>query len=210
MNKTGDVPQFWEEKYQSGKAYWDLGGPTPVFEELAAGLNNGRVCIIGSGRGYDAIVFAKRGLEVTIVDFAPSAIEAAEREARKAGVTIIARQMDLFYLPGEYSDEFDYVIEQTCFCAIDPGRRREYENVVWRILKTGGKLIGLWFPIDKNHSSEGPPWSVSVAEIKRLFGKRWELEREEFPELSIKPRKGREKLMIFRKLPSLDHFPDWS
>ncbi len=201
-----DNPQTWEEKYQTGRAYWDLGGPTPVFERLVTDLRSGRVCIIGSGRGYDAVVFAKRGFEVTVVDFAPSAIEAAQEEARKAGVAIDARQMDLFDLPETCSGEFDYVLEQTCFCAIDPKRRREYEEVVWEILKPGGRLIGLWFPLDRMYLSEGPPWSMSVTEIKSLFDERWQLEREEYPELSIKPRRGREKLMIFRKLPLSDHF----
>ena len=33
---------------------------------------------------------------------------------------------------------FDYVIEQTCFCAIDPKRREQYERLVYHILNSNG------------------------------------------------------------------------
>jgi hypothetical protein len=71
--------------------------------------------------------------------------------------------------------------------------------MVYDILKPGGRIIGLWFPLDKKLDEEGPSWGTTVVEVKRIFGKRWTVEREEWPALSIEPRKGREKLIIFKK-----------
>ena len=68
------------------------------------------------------------------------------------------------------------------------------------MLKTNGKLIGLWFPLDKDINDGGPPYGTTVEEVKSLFRKRWMLECEEFPKESIKARKSREKLIIFKKL----------
>lgn len=61
------------------------------------------------------------------------------------------------------------------------------------------KLIGLWFPLDKSPDEDGPPWGTTIEEVKSIFKHNWKIEKEEFPELSIEPRIGREKLIIFKK-----------
>jgi SAM-dependent methyltransferase len=199
LNNKEDHPQFWEDFYLADDASWDLYGPTPVFANLADDLSLGNVCIIGSGKGYDAVMFAGKGFNVTAIDFAPSAVAAVNHLAEKSSVTVKVLQEDIFNLPANYPEAFDYVIEQTCFCAIHPSRRQEYERMVHDILKPGGRIIGLWFPLDKELDEEGPAWGTTVEEVKRIFGKRWTVEREEWPALSIEPRKGREKLIIFKK-----------
>jgi hypothetical protein len=70
---------------------------------------------------------------------------------------------------------------------------------VKKILKQEGKLIGLWFPLDKTIKEGGPPWGTTVDEVESIFNKGWIMEREEFPDLSIKSRNRREKMIIFRK-----------
>jgi len=78
--------------------------------------------------------------------------------------------------------------------------RNNYEQLVSNLLVKDGLLIGLWFPLDKDISEGGPPWATSISEVKDLFSARWEVEREEFSPLSVKPRKDREKLIVFRKV----------
>ena len=68
------------------------------------------------------------------------------------------------------------------------------------ILRSGGHLVGLWFPLDKDLNEGGPPYGTNIDEVKSIFHPNWEIMREEFPEHSIKPRKGREKLIIFKKV----------
>ena len=194
-----DDTQFWEDIYLDDDAGWDLGGVTPVFDDIADQLSRGKVCIVGCGKGYDAVMFAQKGFEVTAVDFAPSAVIALETISNKENVNIQILQSDIFALTPEYDSVFDYVIEQTCFCAVNPQRRQDYERLVYKILKPGGKLIGLWFPLDKTIEDEGPPWGITIDEVKSIFKNGWIIEREEFPEISIQPRKNREKLIIFGK-----------
>ena len=192
-------PQFWEDIYLEDDAGWDLGESTPVFDKISDALPLGKVCIIGCGRGYDAVMFSQKGFEVTAIDFAPSAISTLQSLASGAGVMINIVETDIFLLTSQFSCEFDYVIEQTCFCAINPSRREEYEQLVKTIIKPNGKLIGLWFPLDKPMDDGGPPWGTTISEVKSIFYDGWKIEKEEFPELSISPRKNREKLIIFKR-----------
>jgi len=198
MNEV-DHSQFWEDIYLENDTGWDLKGVTPVFDSISNELIKGKVCIVGCGRGYDAIMFAKKGFDVTAVDFAPTPIFELNKLAIQKSVTINTVQDDIFSLVGQYPDTFDYVIEQTCFCAIHPNRRKEYEKLVRSILKLGGKLVGLWYPLDKSQEEGGPPWGTTIDEVKSTFNSGWEIEKEEFPSQSVQPRKGREKLIIFKK-----------
>jgi len=198
MNEV-DHSHFWEDIYLENDTGWDLKGVTPVFDSISNELIQGKVCIVGCGRGYDAIMFAKKGFNVTAVDFAPTPISELNKLAIEKSVTITTVQDDIFSLVEKFPDTFDYVIEQTCFCAIHPNRRKEYEILVKTILKPGGKLVGLWFPLDKSQEEGGPPWGTTIDEVKSTFNSGWKIEKEEFPLQSVEPRKGREKLIIFKK-----------
>ena len=194
-----DQIQFWEDRYLQDAAGWDLGGATPVFDSMADELKPGKLCVIGCGRGHDVIMFAKKGFKVTAVDFAPSAISSVRDLAAGSNVNVQTVHSDIFDLDNEFTNGFDYILEQTCFCAINPAHRSKYEALVKRLLIPEGLLIGLWFPLDKTLQDGGPPWGTTISEVKALFNLNWSIEKEEFPQLSIRPRKGREKLIIFRK-----------
>ena len=43
---------------------------------------------------------------------------------------------------------------------------------------------------------------MKIEEVKSTFDSGWEIKKEEFSEHSIKPRKGREKLVVFKKIGS--------
>ena len=195
-----NIPQFWEDLYQTDDDKWDLKDSTPIFKKLANELSLGDLCIIGCGRGYDAIEFAKKGFKVTAIDFAPYAISSLMEMSKIEDVDLKIIQKNIFDLLPDLLNSFDYVIEQTCFCAIHPSRRKDYEIIVRGILKTGGHLVGLWFPLDKDLAEEGPPYGTSIDEVKSIFDSGWEITKEEFSEYSIKPRKGREKLVVFKKV----------
>jgi hypothetical protein len=194
-----NTAEFWEACYESEMDGWDIGGPTPVFERLATEVPKGRICVIGCGRGYDAVTFAKAGFEVTAIDFAQTAVLASRENARKQEVEMTVLREDFFDLPDELHDQFDYVLEYTCFCAISPERRFEYDRVIWQLLKPKGKLLGLFFPLDKDVDEGGPPWGVNISELHALFGLHWNLESEEMPKESIEPRADREVMMIWKK-----------
>lgn len=199
MTDNVNLPKKWEADYARGTDGWDLGGPTPVFRRLLANgqFAPGRAIVLGAGRGHDAREFARHGFEVTAVDFTTYAVQEMGRLVQPdAPVEIL--QADIFALPDSLDETFDYVLEYTCFCAIDPTRRADYADLVARLLKPGGVYIDLAFPLDRRKG--GPPFAVSTPEILTLFGSRgFELVAREIPPDSAIQRRGLEELFIFQK-----------
>lgn len=198
---TSDVnqPAKWQADYERGTDGWDLGESTPAFKRLATGkqLPPGRMIVLGAGRGHDAREFARHGFQVTAVDFAPHVVAEMRRLADPlAPIEIL--QHDIFRLPPTFNGVFDYVLEYTCFCAIDPKRRRDYADLVARLLKPGGLLIDLAFPLDEHKG--GPPFAVSSPELLTLFPAHgFSLLSREVPPDSVPRRRGLEELFIFRR-----------
>jgi SAM-dependent methyltransferase len=199
---TNDVnsARKWEVDYERKTDGWDLGGPTPVFKRLLLDgkLVPGRMIVPCAGRGHDAREFARHGFQVTAIDFASNAVREMERLAEpEAPVEIL--QHDLFNLPHEFDHSFDYLLEYTCYCAIDPNRRLEYADLVARLLKPNGIYIDLAFPLDGRKG--GPPFAVSATEILERFRERgFKLISRETPAASVSPRRGVEELFIFQKV----------
>jgi SAM-dependent methyltransferase len=199
MSMDVNSPDKWDANYEQGTDGWDLGRPTPVFQRLlrSGRLSPGRMIVLGAGRGHDAREFARRGFQVTAVDFSSEAVREMHRLASpEAPVEIL--QHDIFTLPDALNHSFDYVLEYTCFCAIDPGRRAEYADLVNRLLKPGGMYIDLAFPLDGRKG--GPPFAVSAAEVLDLFrGRGFQLLSREKPVDSISARRNAEELLLFQK-----------
>ena len=199
MTQDVNLPEKWEADYRAQTDGWDLAGPTPVLKRLADSgrFPPGRMLVPCAGRGHDAREFARHRFDVTAIDFSAYAVQEMERLADpQAPVHII--QQDMFQLPHEWDGSFDYVLQYTCFCAIDPKRREDYAELIGRLLKPGGTYIDLAFPLDGRPG--GPPYAVSEAEIAALFERRgFKLLLEEKPEDSVSPRRGAEKLLVFRR-----------
>jgi SAM-dependent methyltransferase len=200
MTLDVNLPDKWEADYRRKTDGWDLSGPTPALRRLAASgrFAPGRMLVPCAGRGHDAREFARHGFDVTAVDFSAYAVREMKRLSDPdAPVEIL--QQDMFSLPRMFDGAFDYVLQYTCFCAIDPQRRGDYADLVARVLKPGGHYIDLAFPLDGRGG--GPPFAVSVEDIVALFASRgFELVSRETLEDSVAPRRNAEELLVLRKL----------
>jgi SAM-dependent methyltransferase len=199
MINNVNLPDKWDADYERRTDGWDLGGPTPVFKRLVASgqFTPGHMIVLGAGRGHDAREFARHGFKVTAVDFASHAVEEMHRLADPTSPVEVL-QKDIFELPHEWNNSFDYLLEYTCFCAIDPGRRAEYADLVKRLLKPDGLYIDLAFPLDGR--AGGPPFAVKESEVMELFDQRgFQLLSREKPVESVSPRRHAEELFIFKK-----------
>ena len=191
--------EFWEGLYASGGDGWELGGPAPPLVDFVTTTPppRGRVAVPGAGRGHDARFLAARGYDVTAIDFSTAALTAARALARRDGVDVTFEQRDIFTLAQSHGRAFDGVWEYTCYCAIDPRRRREYVDVLRAIVRPGGWLLGCFFPL--RAQTAGPPFKVSMSEIRRVLAPAFRIERAFPPLRSVRGRQGREWMVLARR-----------
>ncbi|WP_420629317.1 methyltransferase domain-containing protein [Candidatus Leptofilum sp.] len=199
MAHETNFTDFWQQHYRNDRTPWDLGYPTPVFARLAASGDYppGQMIVLGAGRGHDARLFARHGFDVLAVDFASEAV-ATMHLLNDAAHPVQVLQADIFELPMGMNGRFDYILEYTCFCAIDPARRGEYAALAARLLKPGGLYIGLAFPIGRR--SGGPPFVVQPdAMIELLSEHGFSIQQREFPHDSVPSRQNIEELIILKR-----------
>ncbi len=200
MKTFVDDSSFWDDIYKQDVPNWDLKTPTPAFVDMLNDrkfIDGGKILILGSGYGRDAVAAAKAGLEVTAIDFSRTAVDAAKKIAANEGVKINFIVDDFFNLPGYRTEYYDFVYDYVTLCAINPNRREEYAEMIASILKCSGRLIALLFPVENRPG--GPPFGLNVKEVTEVFSKHLKLVLTTTEINSIKPRREREVLQIYEK-----------
>jgi methyl halide transferase len=186
---------YWQNRYEQNQTGWDAGEITTPLKEYFDQLKdkNIRILIPGAGNAYEAEYLHRRGFNnVFVIDIATAPLQ-----------NIINRYPDFpknHLIHGdffEHSDQYDLIVEQTFFCALDPSLRRNYAEKMAALLPQGGKLAGLLFDRD---FEGGPPFGGCAAEYKEYFEKLFRFKVFETSLNSIPPRQGTELFMILEKL----------
>ncbi|SEL99238.1 Methyltransferase domain-containing protein [Syntrophus gentianae] len=112
-------------------------------EWIASEFNIGRETTIadfGCGPGLYAARLAKRGANVTGIDFSKRSIEYAKEFAAREQLKI--NYVNQNYLEFDTEDEFDLVLMIMCdFCALSPTQRKEILSKYHKILKPSGSVL---------------------------------------------------------------------
>tara|TARA_B110000483_G_scaffold240830_1_gene322343 strand:- start:1800 stop:2414 length:615 start_codon:yes stop_codon:yes gene_type:complete len=199
---TQNLPDFWEKKYNDGDDSWDLAGVSPILEDFFENPicpKEGRVLVPGAGRGYDAKAWAERGHETLAVDYCPTAVDALDSLSRVVD-NLTAKDIDLFELNPKDSGEFDIIWEYTCFCAIHPGRRDEYFEIWYKMLKDDGIVVASFFPFNATSPMDGPPHSTSEGELMARLDGIFDIVERLTPKKSAPGREGQEVIWILKKV----------
>jgi 2-polyprenyl-3-methyl-5-hydroxy-6-metoxy-1,4-benzoquinol methylase len=112
-------------------------------EWIASEFHIGRdfkIADFGCGPGMYATPLAKRGADVTGIDFSGRSIEYARNAAAREPLNI--RYVKQNYLEFETEDRFDLVLMIMCdYCALSPTQRKGILRTFHTILKPGGSVL---------------------------------------------------------------------
>lgn len=179
---------YWNNRYSGNQIGWDVGATTTPLKEFIDTLEDKsiRILIPGCGNAYEAEYLHRKGFEnVFVIDIAPLALEAfSERVPEFPKDHLILG--DFF----EHDAEYDLILEQTFFCALNPYLRPIYAKKMHGLLASKGKLAGVMFNFEL--TEKGPPFGGSVEEYRGYFDEYFDITSPEECKNSIKPRLGNE------------------
>lgn len=179
--------EYWNQRYHEENTGWDLGQSSPSIQAYFDQVDDKslRILIPGAGNGHDVIALFEKGFHnVHLLDYAAKPVnDFLERYPHFPANQVHIE--DFFQHEGDY----DIIVEQTLFCAIDPILRNNYAQKVSSLLVANGKLIGVLF----NRSFEGgPPFGGNKEEYSTYFNERFSHVVMEECYNSAEPRKGSE------------------
>ena len=183
---------FWANRYQTGQTGWDAGTVTTPIKALVDHLvetqtdKNLKILIPGAGTGHEAAYLWTQGFHnVYVCDWAEEALNIFKKNVPQFPQNHLLIT-DFFQLHGQY----DLIIEQTFFCALNPSLRPQYAQKMAGLLNTEGVLAGVLF--GKNFTSEGPPFGGDKAEYVHYFEPYFQIMKMEDCYNSIPPREQNE------------------
>lgn len=179
---------YWNNQYNALSTGWDLGEVSPPVKAYIDQLTNKsrRILIPGCGNTYEAEYLLQNGFsDITVIDIAPTLVaQLKEKFTGNPNINII--HGDFFEFEGEY----DLILEQTFFCAIDPPLRKDYVAKMKALLVPGGKLAGVLF--DREFEQQGPPFGGCKCQYESLFEKDFDFKTFELCYNSFVKRAGTE------------------
>lgn len=193
-NKHLDA-NYWNNRWEQGTSGWDIGYASPAIVEYMQQYpdKDAAILIPGCGNAYEAKALLDMGFSnITLIDIAPHAVEQLRsRYSNEPRINIL--HQDFFTLNGQ----FDLIIEQTFFCALNPELRPDYVTKTYSLLAPGGRIIGLLF--DTEFEKQGPPFGGFKPEYDALFAPYYMVHTMERCTNSIPPREGTELFINLQK-----------
>jgi methyl halide transferase len=193
MNELNE--KYWTERYQKDDTGWDIGIISDPLKAYSDQLEDKTISILipGAGNAYEAeYLFNKGFTNVTVIDLSDQPLKNIQK--RIPGFPRERLICGDFF---GHAQQYDLIIEQTFFCALDRSLRKKYAEKMASLLCPGGTLAGVLFNAEFNN--DHPPFGGSKEEYIPLFEPYFILKTFDVCYNSIKPRANRELFMILKK-----------
>lgn len=193
MNLDGN---YWENRYRNAETGWDIGYVSTPLKAYFDQLDDKKQAILipGAGNGHEAAYLFQTGFtNVFILDISLTPLNNfhAQWPAFPEDHLIHGN----FF---EHTGQYDLIVEQTFFCALDPMLRPDYAKKMYQLLTDQGTLAGLLFD-DPLMPSGGPPFGGTGDEYFHYFQPYFTFRTFEKSFNSIPARSGRELFMLLKK-----------
>ncbi len=191
---------YWQSRYQNNNTPWNKGQPSPgLVDYCQKNQLTGTILVPGCGHGHDVRLLAAAYPDSRIIamDIVPEAIELAEKCTEHTNVEYVIA--DYLNPENTLEDNFDWIVEHTLFCAIEPSQRASYAAATAYLLRPGGKYLAVFY-MEPEAGRDRPPFGVERQELDDLFGTGFRLETEWMPQRNYESRVGRELMRVMRRI----------
>lgn len=149
---------YWTKRYQENNTGWDIGYCSTPIKAYVDQLKHKSIDILipGAGNAYEAEYFLNQGFKnVHILDISQIPLRKFENRNPNFPKNQLIHE-DFF----EHLGQYDLIIEQTFFCSFVPtdANRNAYVKKMHSLLKSNGKLVGLWFDFPLSIDMEKRPF----------------------------------------------------
>lgn len=175
--------EFWIKAWEDGRTGFNQSEPHPALEKYLPqfGLNKDAKTLVPlCGKSVDLLYLAKLGFDVHGVELYEKAvaefflennlptpkIEETPNFKNFSIPRITLSVGDFFKLPSE--SQFDFIYDRAAIVALPIEMRTRYAQQLAKLLKSEGQILLVSFEYDESEM-EGPPFSVTEDEIRKLF-----------------------------------------
>jgi SAM-dependent methyltransferase len=152
--------EAWDQRYAASDLVWSVG-PNQFVEAECADLPSGRALDLAAGEGRNAIWLARRGWEVTAVDFSRVALDkgrtlAGDPAGPGGGIEWVCADATTW----PRRDSYDLVV--IAYLQLPAGQRRAAVRAGFAALRPGGTFLLVGHDTTNLTEGTGGPQDVSV------------------------------------------------
>ena len=165
------------EEFKGVRPPWSIGEPQPEIQALIdAGKVHGDVLDAGCGEAATALHLAEKGFTTVGLDSSETAINLANEEAAKRGLTNATFDVaDISDFSG-YDGRFGTIIDSTLFHSMPVELREGYQQSIVRAAAPGATYFVLVFDAAGMPTTDGGAHPVTEDELRDVVGKYWEID----------------------------------
>src|SRR6201989_1277498 len=154
------------------KPPWSIGEPQPEIAALIEqGKFRGEVLDVGCGEAAVDLFLAERGFTTVGLDLSPTALELAQAEAAKRGLTNASFEVaDISAFTG-YDGRFNTIVDSTLFHSMPVELRDGYQRSIVRPAAPGASYFVLVF--NRGGMPDGPANPVTEDELRGVVSRYW-------------------------------------
>lgn len=182
---------FWLQRWEQGQIGFHqeiINSALQRFWPRLAVPDHGRVFVPLCGKSHDMAWLRERGHSIVGVEFSTHACEQffrersidPEREVRKPFVVYRAAGYELwggdfFAMPADALADIAAVYDRASLIALPEGMRPRYAQRTAELVPVDAQILLVSFEYPAGEM-QGPPFSVTEDEVRRLFGADFEIE----------------------------------